>query len=104
MWSQIPTRRRRRSVPILSTCSPFLISALTLDRGRAAGPRGRRLTRSATLLNPVLAVSTASEFWLATHELFAIDRRMLDQGETIINLSKDRDAIIAALDMVFTGI
>jgi hypothetical protein len=42
------------------------------------------------------------EFWLATHELFAVDRRLLRQP--IANLSDHRDAIIAALDFVFTGI
>jgi toxin CcdB len=30
-------------------------------------------------LNPVVTVE-GSEFWIATHELFAIDRRMLSSG------------------------
>lgn len=50
-----------------------------------------------------MAAVNGAEFWLAAHELFAIDRQVLDQG-TIVNLSDDRDAIIAALDIVFTGI
>jgi hypothetical protein len=58
--------------------------------------------KGAQRLNPV-AVVNGAEFWLAAHELFAIDRRVLDQG-AIVNLSDDRDAIMAALDIVFTGI
>jgi toxin CcdB len=52
-------------------------------------------------LNPIVPVE-GREFWLATHELFAVDRRVLRQP--IANLSDHRDAIIAALDFVFTGI
>lgn len=52
-------------------------------------------------LNPIVTVD-GHEFWLATHELFAIDRRMLNRG-AVTNLETDRDAIIAALDLVFTG-
>jgi hypothetical protein len=52
-------------------------------------------------LNPVVVVD-GREFWLATHELFAIDRRMLNRG-AVANLMDDRDAIIAALDLIFTG-
>jgi toxin CcdB len=57
--------------------------------------------RGATRLNPVLSV-TGQEFWLATHELFAIDRRALRQP--VANLAESRYAIIAALDLLFTGI
>jgi hypothetical protein len=53
-------------------------------------------------LNPVVVVG-GREFWLATHELFAIDRRMLNEA-AVANLANDRDAIIAALDLVFTGL
>jgi toxin CcdB len=52
-------------------------------------------------LNPVVPVE-GRDFWLATHELFAVDRRML-RGK-IGTLAEHRDAIIAALDFVFTGI
>jgi len=55
----------------------------------------------ANRLNPIVPVE-GREFWLATHELFAVDRRLLRQP--IANLSDHRDAIIAALDFVFTGI
>ncbi len=51
-------------------------------------------------LNPILPIE-GHEFWLATHELFAVDRRVLRQP--IANLSDHRNAIIAALDFVFTG-
>src|SRR5262249_11590853 len=52
-------------------------------------------------LNPIVLIE-GREFWLATHELFAVDRRVLRQP--IANLSDRRDAIIAALDFVFSGI
>jgi toxin CcdB len=51
-------------------------------------------------LNPLVAVAE-EEFWLATHELFALDRRML-RGK-IASLAHERDKIIAALDTLFTG-
>jgi toxin CcdB len=86
--------------PYLINLQSDLISALTSTVVAPLVPRAQMT--GAQRLNPVLAVN-GSEFWLATHELFAIDRRMLKQ-DTIANLSKDRDAIIEALDMVFTGI
>ncbi len=52
-------------------------------------------------LNPIVAIE-GREFWLATHELFAVDRRVLRQP--VANLSEHRDAIIAALDFGFGGI
>jgi toxin CcdB len=58
--------------------------------------------KGAKRLNPVVTVE-GSDYWLATHELFAIDQRMLSPTP-VANLSNDRDAIIAALDIVFTGI
>ena len=39
---------------------------------------------------------------LANHELFAVDRRVLRGA--IASLSDRREAIIAAIDFVFTGI
>ena len=54
----------------------------------------------ATRMNPLVNID-GREFWLATHELFAVDRRIL--GKTIASLSEQRDAIIAAVDFVFTG-
>jgi len=51
-------------------------------------------------LNPILVVE-GREFWLATHELFAVDRRMLRQS--IASVSEQRDAIMSAIDFVFIG-
>ncbi len=51
-------------------------------------------------LNPILSVE-GREFWLATHELFAVERRILRQK--IATVADRRDVIIAALDFVFTG-
>jgi toxin CcdB len=56
--------------------------------------------KGANRMNPIVKVD-GQEFWLATHELFAVDRRML--RNTVASLSPERDAITAALDFVFTG-
>jgi len=40
--------------------------------------------------------------WLATHDPFAIDRRLL-KG-TIADLAQSRDAVIAARDLLFSGL
>jgi toxin CcdB len=61
----------------------------------------RDLMIGATRMNPIVAVE-GREFWLATHELFAVDRRIL--RKQVGSLSQQRDAIIAAIDFVFTGI
>jgi toxin CcdB len=53
-------------------------------------------------LNPIVTVE-GKEFWIATHELFAIDRRILN-SKPLANLEHDRDAMIGALDLLFTGI
>ena len=52
-------------------------------------------------LNPVRVVD-GREFWLATHELFAVDQRMLRKKVT--SFSEHRGSITAALDLLFTGI
>jgi toxin CcdB len=67
------------------------IVAPLVKRGDMAG---------AQRLNPLVTV-TDQEFWLATHELFALDRRIL--RNRISSLADRRDHIIAALDMLFTG-
>jgi toxin CcdB len=51
-------------------------------------------------MNPIVQIE-GREFWLATHELFAVDRRLLRKKVT--SLSGERGAIIASLDFVFTG-
>ena len=53
--------------------------------------------KGANRMNPIVKVD-GQEFWLATHELFAVDRRML--RNTVASLSPERDAITAALDFV----
>jgi toxin CcdB len=86
--------------PYLINLQSDLVSELTSTVVAPLVPHDQM--KGAQRLNPMVKVDGA-DFWLATHELFAIDRRMLSQG-TIVNLSSDRDAIIAALDIVFTGI
>jgi toxin CcdB len=56
--------------------------------------------QGAQRLNPILRVE-GREYWLATHELFAVDQRML-RGR-VATLAEHRDAIVAALDFVFFG-
>jgi len=51
-------------------------------------------------MNPILKIE-GHEFWLATHELFAVDRRIL--RKTVASLAEERDRIVAALDFVFSG-
>ena len=86
--------------PFLVNLQSDLVSQLTSTVVAPLVPRGQM--RGAQHLNPVVTVEGA-EFWLATHELFAIDRRVL-RGDARANLSNEREAIIAALDFVFTGI
>jgi toxin CcdB len=58
------------------------------------------LMKGADRLNPIVPVE-GREFWLATQELFAVDQRFL-RGK-VATLSDQRDKIVAALDMLFTG-
>jgi toxin CcdB len=86
--------------PFLVNLQSDLVNQLTSTVVAPLVPRAQM--RGAQHLNPVVTVN-GSEFWLATHELFAMDRRILKDGP-VANLSNDREAIIAALDFVFTGI
>jgi len=61
----------------------------------------RQMFSGASRLNPVLTID-GRDFWLATHELFAVDRRLL--GPSIVTVAEHREAIIAAIDFVFTGL
>lgn len=54
----------------------------------------------ANRLNPIVQVD-GREFWLATHEMFAIDRRML--AKTHATIEGQRSTIMAALDFIFIG-
>jgi toxin CcdB len=52
-------------------------------------------------MNPVFTVE-GRECWLATHELFAVEQRMLKAK--VSSLADRHDVIMAALDFVFTGV
>jgi toxin CcdB len=85
--------------PYLVNLQSDLVSGLRSTVVAPLIPR-EQLT-GARRLNPLLRIEDR-EYWLATHELFAIERRML--GTVVTNIAAERDAIIAALDLVFTGI
>jgi toxin CcdB len=85
--------------PYLVVLQSDLVSGLHSTVVAPLVPRDR--FSGAHRLNPIVPVE-GRDFWLATHELFALDRRML-RGR-IATLADHRDAIIAALDFVFTGI
>lgn len=91
-----PTEASHR--PYLIILQSDLISGLSSTIVAPLIPR-QQMT-GADRLNPLLSVEGRS-FWLAAHELFALDRRQL--REPIANLAADRDAIIAAIDLVFIG-
>jgi toxin CcdB len=84
--------------PFLIILQSDLVSGLTSTIVAPLIPRDR--IKGADRLNPLVSVE-GQEFWLATHELFAIDRRILKSKVT--DLAQNRDAIIAALDLLFTG-
>jgi toxin CcdB len=56
--------------------------------------------KGAQRLNPIIPIE-GREYWRATHELFAVDQRVL--RDKVTTLVDHRDAIIAALDFVFVG-
>lgn len=61
----------------------------------------RSQMHGARRLNPMVSVE-GQEYWLATHELFAVDQRILKGPVRAIG--EQRDEVIAALDLLFTGI
>jgi toxin CcdB len=84
--------------PFLIVLQSDLVSNL---RAAIVAPLVRRQDMvGAQRLNPLVTVG-GEEFWLATHELFALDRRIL--RKKIVSLAEHRDHVIAALDMLFTG-
>jgi toxin CcdB len=88
-----------------ATYRPFLVvlqSDLVSDlRATIVAPLVRRRDMTgAQRLNPLVTFG-GEEFWLAIHELFALDRRILRKN--VASLAESRDQIIAALDMLFTG-
>jgi len=60
----------------------------------------RREVTGASRLNPLVVVD-GQEYWLAIHELFAVDRRAL--GRTVASLDAEHDGIMAAIDFLFLG-
>jgi toxin CcdB len=51
-------------------------------------------------LNPLVTVD-GLEYWIAVYELFAIEQHML--GPKIASVADQRDALVAAIDFLFTG-
>jgi toxin CcdB len=84
--------------PYLVVLQSDLVSGLASTVVAPLVPRDKM--KGAHRLNPILPVE-GREFWLATHELFAVDQRILRSSVT--TLASHRDAIIAALDFVFIG-
>ena len=60
----------------------------------------RSALHGARQLNPLVTIDER-EHWIAIHELFAIERHLL--GPKVGSVANDRDAVIAALDFLFTG-
>lgn len=52
-------------------------------------------------MNPIFKINDR-DLWLATHELFAVEQKML-KGK-VASLADQHDVIMAALDFVFTGV
>jgi toxin CcdB len=75
-----------------------LVSGLTSTVVAPLVPREQM--KGAQRLNPLLPVE-GQDYWLATHELFAVDQRIL--RAKVATLTQHRDVIIAALDFVFVG-
>lgn len=92
--------RQRRSAqrPFLIILQSDLISGL---RSTVVAPLVPRAAfAGANRLNPILKLEEG-DFWLATHELFAIEQRLI--GKPVASLDGQRDKIIGALDFLFTG-
>jgi toxin CcdB len=84
--------------PYLVVLQSDLVSGLSSTVVAPLVPRDRM--KGAQRLNPIVPIE-GRDYWLATHELFAVDQRIL-HGR-ITNLADHRDAVIASLDFVFTG-
>ncbi|HEY1364070.1 MAG TPA: CcdB family protein [Xanthobacteraceae bacterium] len=84
--------------PYLVVLQSDLVSGLATTVVAPLVPREQM--HGAQRLNPVLPVA-GQEFWLATHELFAVDQRIL--GGRVATLADRREEIVAALDFIFIG-
>jgi toxin CcdB len=93
-----PDADERQHRPYLLVLQSDLVSGLSSTVVAPLVARDRM--KGATRMNPILNVE-GREYWLAAHELFAVDRRML--RSPVGTLDQERDAIIKALDFVFSG-
>jgi toxin CcdB len=84
--------------PYLVVLQSDLVSGLSSTVVAPLVPRAQ--IKGAHRLNPIVPVE-GREYWLATHELFAVDQRIL--RDKVATLADHREAVIAALDFVFTG-
>jgi len=85
--------------PYLVVLQSDLISGL---RSTVVAPLVNRADfEGARRLNPILRIE-GREFWLATHELFAVEQHVLQNK--IATLSDERYTITAAIDFLFTGV
>jgi toxin CcdB len=85
--------------PYLVILQSDLVSGL---RSTVVAPMiARDQMAGAQRLNPLFVIND-TEYWLATHELFAVDQRMLEGR--IASLAEHRATIMTALDFVFTGV
>jgi toxin CcdB len=84
--------------PYLVVLQSDLVSGLTSTVVAPLVPHDQM--KGANRLNPILQVE-GRDYWLATHELFAVDQRIL--RNRVATLADHRDAIVAALDFVFIG-
>jgi toxin CcdB len=84
--------------PYLLVLQSDLVSGLPSTVVAPLVPRANMI--GAGRLHPILVVD-GREFWLATHELFAVDKRVL--RDTVASLSEQRDAIMGAIDFSFIG-
>lgn len=94
--------------PIIAarTEQPFIVCIQHRDLDylatRMAAPLAtQRVIQVASRLNPMLEVGGRTLYFLPQN-LFAVPVRMLRKA--IDNLERERDRIVAALDLVFTGV
>jgi toxin CcdB len=85
--------------PYLVILQSDLVSGL---RSTVVAPLvAREQFAGAERMNPIFTVD-GEEYWLATHELFAIEQRMLKAS--VASLANQHTTIMTALDFVFTGV
>ncbi len=97
---QNPNPRSKTRIPYLLDIQHDLLSQLTT---RVVIPLVLQDTMSipADILNPVFTIE-GRDVVLSTAELAGIDKKLL--GSVVTNITQDRDKIIAAIDLLVTGI